>query len=81
MARKDRHTSSWCGETDDGELGRPRGGPGGVIIRDHRDQARTVRPVFSSTLSGGDREPEGGPFRWAIAGDRLIFEGFDPGSE
>ncbi len=37
---------------------------------------------FSSTLWGGDRQPAGTPrFSGSWAGDRLICEGFDPGSE
>ena len=44
---------------------------------------RRATSIFSSTLLGGDRKPAGairfiGKFS---AGDRLIFEGFDPGSE
>lgn len=35
----------------------------------------------SSTPLGEDRDSEGGPPRRGVAGDRLIYEGFDPGSE
>ena len=76
MACKDRHTS-FVGRWDEW----PRGGSplAGIAITAFME--RRCDQSDSSTLSGGDREPEDGPREWIIAGDRLIFEGFDPGSE
>jgi hypothetical protein len=81
MARKDRHSSfvgwwdGWCWTR------LPARGIGPNAIGITAFMERRCDQSDSSTLSGGDREPEDGPFRWVIAGDRLIFEGFDPGSE
>jgi hypothetical protein len=66
---------------DGGEIGRPARAAGSSVIGSSLSAKGRCDQFFSSTLSGEDREPEGEPCKRVVAGDRLIFEGFDPGSE
>jgi hypothetical protein len=84
MARKDRHTS-FSGAVGGWRRSRAarEGGPAERHRVEPRRDTKDGATSFSSTLFGWGPGAGGWPTLTgrSIAGDRLIFEGFDPGSE